>query len=487
MRPWLALPLGMAAVLCFAPFELYLLAPPLLLGLFLLLKQAEDGRSAALTGAAFGGGLMLAGASWIYVSLHDVGGMPAPVAALAVLALALVVAVFPAVSGGLFWRLGQHWQARHGEMPGPLRQALWFAVLFALADWWRTWFLTGFPWLLLGYTQAPPSPLAAWGAIVGVHGLGLLLLLTSALWCRWRVGLPASLLFWGLAFLLPGISWTVPDGVPLSYSLVQGNVPQDLKFQPERLFATLNRYREMANAANGQLVVLPETALPVFVDQLDEDYLDGLTAGVRARGGDLLLGVVSADGRRYFNSALSLGSSPSQIYRKTHLVPFGEFIPLGFRWFVEMANIPLGEFARGDAVQPPLALAGTRVAVNICYEDVFGEELRGAAGEAGVMVNLTNTAWFGHSLAQPQHLQMARLRAVEAGRPLLRATNTGVTAAIDGQGRLLGVLPEFSLAILQGEVQPMQGQTPYLRFGNLGFFLLAGGLMLLGTRRFNRA
>ena len=477
----------MAAVLCFAPFELYLLAPPLLFGLFLLLGRAEDGRSAALAGATFGGGLMLAGASWIYVSLHDVGGMPAPVAALAVLALALVVAVFPAVSGWLFWRLGQHWQARHGQSPGPLRRALWFAVLFALADWWRTWFLTGFPWLLLGYTQAPPSPLAAWGAILGVHGLGLLLLLTSALWCRWRVGLPASLLFWGVAFLLSGISWTVPDGVPLRYSLVQGNVAQDLKFQPDRLFATLNRYREMANAANGQLVVLPETALPVFVDQLDEDYLDGLTAGVRARGGDLLVGVVSADGRRYFNSALSLGASPSQIYRKTHLVPFGEFIPPGFRWFVEMANIPLGEFARGDAVQPPLALAGTRVAVNICYEDVFGEELRAAAGGAGVMVNLTNTAWFGHSLAQPQHLQMARLRAVEAGRPLLRATNTGVTAAIDAQGRLLGVLPEFSLAILQGEVQPMQGQTPYLRFGNLGFFLLAGVLMLLGSRRFNRA
>ena len=212
-------------------------------------------------------------------------------------------------------------------------------------------------------------------------------------------------------------------------------------------------------------------------------YLESLKATAQKNGGDLVIGTLSGNGEHYWNSAISLGTSPLQSYSKTHLVPFGETIPTGFSWFMSMASIPMSSFSRGPEIQPPLAVAGHHVAINICYEDVFGEEIIRALPAAGILANLSNTAWFGHSLAQPQHLQIAQIRASETGRPMLRATNTGMTAVVAADGMVQAVLPAFTQGVLHAEVRAYEGMTPFARIGNYGFLGLAAILLLISRRR----
>jgi apolipoprotein N-acyltransferase len=309
--------------------------------------------------------------------------------------------------------------------------------------------------------------------------------LSGALLVRWRVGLPvvAALALGG--FGLQQVAWTTPVGEPISVALVQGNVPQEMKFRPEAFFRTLDLYRELIRQNPAQLTVLPETAIPVFLDQIPTDYLDELKTLAKRQNGDLIVGTLTGVGEHYFNSAISLGTSPLQVYSKSHLVPFGEFIPAGFSWFMAYANIPMSSFTRGPEVQTPLAVAGRHVAANICYEDVFGEEIIRALPQAGILANLSNTAWFGHSLAQPQHLQIAQMRAAETGRPMLRATNTGMTAIVNADGQVQAALEPFTTGVLKGEIRAYDGMTPYVLVGNwLALGLMAGlGLLgLAGTR-----
>jgi len=300
---------------------------------------------------------------------------------------------------------------------------------------------------------------------------------------RSRVGLAFIALTVAAGYGLQQVPWTSPVGPPVSVALIQGNVPQEMKFRPEAFARTLTLYRELVMQNPAQLTLLPETAIPAFFDQLSPAYIAELKGIVAGHGGDLIFGTLTGDGERYFNSAVSLGQSPLQVYGKTHLVPFGEIVPPGFAWFMAYANIPMSGFARGPEMQPPLAVAGQQVAVNICYEDVFGEEIIRALPQASILANLSNTAWFGRSLAQPQHLQIARLRAVETGRPMLRATNTGMTAVIAADGSLQAVLPPFTQGVLKTEVLGYQGMTPYARIGNLGFLLLAGLCLLVSQWR----
>ena len=471
MRYAIAAAAGAAGVLCFAPFALFWLAPLVCLGLFHLLRSASSVRQAALTGLAFGLGFFLTGVSWVYVSLSVFGGMPWWLAGIAAFLFCAVMALFPMLAGALFKR----WQPADGW-----RQVLCFAALIATVDWLRSWIFTGFPWLVLGYSQAPPSPLAGFAPLLGVHGLSLLVTLTGgALLLRWRAGLALLALLVGTGFALQQIQWTSPVGPPVSVALIQGNIPQEMKFRPEAFARTLALYRDLIAQNPAQLTLLPETAIPAFVDQLSPAYIAELKALVAGHGGDLVFGTLTGNREHYFNSAISLGQSPTQTYAKTHLVPFGEIVPPGFAWFMAYADIPMSGFTRGPTTQAPLAVAGQQVAVNICYEDVFGEEIIRALPQAGILANLSNTAWFGHSLAQPQHLQIARLRAVESGRPMLRATNTGMTAVIAADGSLQAVLPPFTRGVLHSEVRGHQGMTPYARFGNLGFLLLAGLCLLV--------
>lgn len=476
--PTLALVLGAASVFGFAPFYLFPL-PILALGLLIYRLRGADARAAFAWGYAFGLGWYLAGVSWVYVSMHAIGGMPAPMAALAVVLFAAYLALFPALALGL---------AARWRLPESARWLIAAPALWTLMDWLRGTLLTGFPWQALGYAQVPWSPLAGYAPVLGVHGVTALAVFTAAALALLRPRYwVLALAVWSAGWGLKQVAWTQPAGEPVTVSLIQGNVPQALKFEPERLAHTLATYRRLVLASSSRLIVLPETALPIFLDTAPVDYLAGLAAHARANGGDLLLGVPEREGDRYYNSVVSLGTGTPQVYRKVHLVPFGEFVPPGFRWFIDMMHIPLGDFARGDANQPPMTVAGERVAVNVCYEDVFGEELIHALPAATLMVNVSNDAWFGDSLAPWQHLQISQMRALETGRWWLRANNTGITAILDESGHVRDHLPPFTTDALHGTAQGRTGLTPYARWGNAGILTLAVLALLaafwLGRRR----
>lgn len=475
----LAALLGATGVLCFAPADLFWLAPLVWAGFFALLQHAPTPRQAMFSGFGFGLGLFLVGVSWIYVSLSTFGGMPWWLAGPATLLFCAAMALYPALASWLFKR----WQpADFGQ------QALYFGALIAATDWLRSWIFTGFPWLTLGYTQTPPSPLAGFAPLLGVFGISLLVALSGALLLRWRIGLTALTLLGLCGFGLQQVRWTSPVGEPVSVALIQGNVPQEMKFRPEAFFRTLDLYHDLIEQNPAQLTLLPETAFPAFIDQVPTAYLDLLRGLAARQNGDIVVGSVSGDRERYFNSAISLGQSPSQTYSKQHLVPFGEFIPAGFSWFMQLASIPMSSFTRGAETQPPLNVTGHQVAINICYEDVFGDEIIRSLPQAGILANLSNTAWFGDSLAQPQHLQIARLRALETGRPMLRATNTGMTAIVNADGQIQAVLAPFSTGVLKGEVRAHQGMTPYARLGNgLALGLIAACALLGQIRRRQRS
>lgn len=455
-----------------------------------LWTREASARTAAWLGFAFGAGLFLVGVSWVYVSLHRFGMMPAPLAALATLLFCFYLALFPALVGYL--------QARLRTGPA-VRLLLVIPALWTLAEWVRGWLFTGFPWLSLGYSQAD-GPLAGLAPVLGVFGVsfaaacaaGALVALLSARGPALLAALASLVALAAGGAALRGVEWTVPRGEPIDVALLQGNVPQELKFVPGRFEETLEIYARLADSTRARLVVLPETAIPRFLHEVDPRYLDRLAAGVRARGGDILVGVPVLEGeRRYFNAVISLGASPPQRYEKTHLVPFGEFVPPGFGWIVGVLRIPLSDFARGAATQVPLAVAGERVAVNICYEDAFGEEIIRQLPEATLLVNASNVAWFGDSLAPPQHLRIARMRSIETGRTMLRATNTGVTAIVDHRGTVVARLPSFSKGVLEGRVQGRSGATPYVAAGNLPAVLGSFTALVLacwaGRRRTRKA
>lgn len=458
-----ALLAGAALAAAFSPVDMFVLglvAPALLIHLWLC---APSPRDAAWIGFAFGMGLFVAGVSWIYVSLSLFGGMPAALAAIATLAFCAWLALLPAAVGYLQHRI----PASRTPRALVLIPALWM-----MFEGLRGWYLTGFPWLALGYASTD-TPLAGYAALCGVYGVSLIAMICAAL-VRQTVSGPNR--FAALAVLiavlaaghmLRQVEWTRHHGPPLAVSLLQGNIPQETKFHPERYARTLAVYQELASASAARLIVLPETALPRFLDQIDPDYLSGLESIARRNGGDLLLGVpFRSDASTYFNAVISLGTSPHQIYRKSHLVPFGEFIPPGFAWIPSVLQIPMSDFSRGELRQRPFAVVGQSVAINVCYEDAFGEEIIRPLPEATLLANVSNVAWFGDSLAPGQHLQIARMRSLETGRTMLTATNTGITAAIDRDGRILDRLPQFVKGRLDVEVRGYEGSTPYVRFGN---------------------
>ena len=450
---WLA---GAATVFGFAPFHAFPVPVVALALLFRLWRRADSARSAAWLGFAWGLGCFLTGVSWVYVSLHDVGGMAMPLAAVATLLFCGWLALFPALAGYLFRRAATT----------DFRAILLGAGLWTLAEWLRGWLLSGFPWLAIGYAQTPPSPLAGYAPVVGVYGVGFLV-----------AGVASCLTFAGrrpMAWLAMGvvvaggvglrqIAWTHPVGRPVDMSLLQGNIPQSLKWVPENLRLSMETYARLAAEHPAPIIVLPETAIPLLFDQIPPEFLRRLTAA-----GSVLMGVAIRDrAGGYVNGAVAMTPTLAiESYAKVHLVPFGEFVPPGFAWFFGLVDIPMSNFRAGERKQPPLSMAGQQVMPNICYEDLFGEELLAALPGATLLVNLSNTAWFGDSLAQPQHLQIARMRALETGRMILRTTNTGMTAAIAPDGRLTAVLPPFTTGALQVSAQGFSGLTPFARVGN---------------------
>ncbi|WP_018604751.1 apolipoprotein N-acyltransferase [Uliginosibacterium gangwonense] len=471
-RLLIALLAGAASVFAFAPFGVW----PLAFVCLALLWWAIDGvstRRAFATGLVWGIGAFCAGVGWLYVALHRYGGIPAPISAFMLLLFCSYLALYPALAAGLYARLR--------------RDNLWFDSTLAAAGWTagellRGTIFTGFPWLAIGYTQTSPSPLAGWAPIFGVYGLSFLLAAMAALLAMlvkvWRTQTAdrLRLLCWPVVALLVvlvaggglrWVAWTQPQGKPIEVALLQTNIPQDLKWQPEQLMQWLNlNYSMVDKQQQARLVVLPETTLPLLIEHLPQGYLDAMRESVAKHGADLIFGVFTRDGKKIYNSAASLGTAPEQVYHKSHLVPFGEYSPPMFDWFYQLASIPMSDQTRGAKDQAPIQIDGQQIAINICYEDVFGEELLHAVPKAGLLLNMSNLAWYGDSHAQPQHLQMARMRAMETGRPMLRATNTGMTAVVAPDGTVTSVLPAFTAGALQQNVTGYTGLTPYVRWAN---------------------
>jgi apolipoprotein N-acyltransferase len=402
--------------------------------------------------------------------------MPAPLAAIGTFAYCAILSLYPAVAGWCLARL---------RLDRLVPALFAFPALWTFFEWLRGWVFTGVSWLALGYSQVD-SPLAGFAPVVGTYGVsfvtalcaGLLVIVVAGSGKARLAGGVALVFAFGLGQLARQIDWTSPQGTPLKVALLQGNIPQDLKFQPDRYAATLATYKRLIEASQGQLIVLPETAIPRFLDAVDPGYLRDIARIALERRADILVGVPIRDpDGRYFNSVISVGASPSQRYDKAHLVPFGEFVPPGFGWLVKTFAIPLSNFSLGPKNPKPLALGGQLVAPNICWEDAFGEEIIRQLPEATLLVNVSNVAWFGDSLAPAQHLQISRMRALETGRTMLRATNTGVTAIIDPRGRVVARLPQFTEGILEGEVRGYAGASPYVKFGNTPIVLMCVALL----------
>jgi len=470
----IALLAGAATVLAFAPVGFY----PLALASFAVLIHRwmrAAPRACFWSGFVFGLGLFGGGVSWVYVSLSQFGGMPAPLAGLATFLFCAFIALFPAAAGWL--------QARVPAADG-VRACLIIPAAWTLFEWLRGWILTGFPWLSAGYaaTGWPPE---GYAPILGVYGLSFVTLsLAGILWAlitrKKILAFVALVAVLGVGEALRTVDWTAPVGDPVHAALLQGNIEQEMKFRPERYARIVETYAGLAEQTSARLIILPETAVPRFYDRVEPEVLARFDAAAKRNGGDLLLGVAYREAQdRDYNSVVTLGTAPRQAYHKVHLVPFGEFVPPGFGWVLHVLQIPLSDFSRGSPEQAPLAVAGQRVAVNICYEDAFGDEIARQLPEATLLANVSNVAWFGDSLAPSQHLQIARLRAIETGRMHLTATNTGVTAAIDRDGRVLAQLPQFAAGRLEISAQGYAGATPYVRLRD--WPTLIGALLALAS------
>ncbi len=486
--------LGAFAVLGFAPYYVYPASIVSLIGLFYLWITSKTAKQALVSGFYYGLGLFGIGIYWIYISLHDFGGMPAWIAVFCTFVLCAFLAIFPALVGYL---------SKKSSAISGSSLMLCIPLFWTLLEWVRSWIFTGFPWLTIGYSQAPHGPLTGFMPIVGVVGVSFITVLFASLIAFWLVNaknvsavwqrkmLALLLCIWLGGSLLKLVEWTTPINAPISVALLQGNIPQDMKWSPDIAQQTLDTYLTMAQQSQAQLIIMPETALPMLASELPLSYLTALKNHAISNHGDILMGTVEgfeaknpAEQNQYFNSVLSIGTAKTQTYRKSHLVPFGEFIPLKniLGWvYRDLLNMPLSDLSRGSTRQQPMEIVGQKVAINICYEDVFGEEIIRQLPQATLLVNVSNDAWYGTSFAAHQHMQFSQARAIETGRVMLRATNTGATAMIDTHGEVVAHAPHFSKTTLTVSAQGYQGSTPYVRWGNWPILILLwmGALALL--------
>jgi apolipoprotein N-acyltransferase len=477
----LAASAGAALPLAFAPFDAFWAAPLSYAVLFYLWRGAGPLRAFGL-GFAHGFAGLLAGLYWIYISVHDFGLLPVPTSVLMTVALPAVLALYVGAVGAVAAR----WFTTRG-LAGLLGVV---PALWVLAEWCRGWVATGFGWLSAGYSQTD-SWLMGYAPVLGVYGMSWLVALTAGglvliVTGRWReraAGLAAVLLAFGSGYGLGLERWTAPEPESLSVALVQGAIPQTLKYVPGQIPAMIERYRTLSESTHGEaLVIWPEAAIPDLYENVERP-LAAIARAMTARGSTLMLGILKAyPETRSFQNALIALTSPPSLYVKRHLVPFGEYYPVPdfVRGWLKLMNLPSTDAAPGAADQPPLALLGQRIAVTICYEDLFGAEQLHYLPGATLFVNVSNDAWFGDSIAPHQHLQIARLRAAETGRYWLRATNTGISAVIDPRGRVVERLAQFEPGVLTAAVTGFTGLTPYARWGNWPVVL--GALLVLGLQ-----
>jgi len=474
---FICLGLGALQVLAFAPFEYWPLSF-VSLTLFFYLTQALKPKRAFLAGLAFGYGLFGFGVSWVYVSLATYGGMPFWMGGIAVLGFAGLMALFiacaSAVAASLF---------------SPRHRVIGLPFIWVVFEWMKSWVLTGFPWLDIGYTQTP-SWLFSWAPLGGVYLISLMVVLLSSslvLLLNW-LALERSrsdnkaLLIWPLvvivaivvgSFISERLDWSEPIGIPLEVGVVQANVPVQEKWQASERDKTISKYqtlsRQLLAKKNIDLLVWPETALPLYMQQTDADFWSNITPSNTA----LLTGILDspsiAQGNldESYNAAVLSCEGVTEVYRKRHLVPFGEYLPLRalFSWVLDYLDLPMTDFSSSQGEQS-LSCGTIKVGLSICYEDAFAAEYRAFVGDATVLVNISEDAWFGDSFAPHQRRQMAQMRARELSRPMIRSANSGPSLFIDKRGALLEATAQFEVAALSRQVQPQTGETLFKRYGN---------------------
>jgi apolipoprotein N-acyltransferase len=475
----------------FAPFgwwPMALLAPA---ALFALIRGLPPRRACA-AGAAFGAGLFAFGTYWLYTCLHVFGLVPLW---LTIVLQTVLIAAMSAYPAALCYLANRFWLK-----PSATRHWLVLPALWVLLEWLRGWLLSGFPWLSTGYAMID-SPLRNWAPIFGVYGVTWAAAAVSvALSVVALPALPLSrrCLAVGVAailFVAPALparhQWTRAAGPPIAIAAVQGAVPQDQKWQLKNREFTMQRYWRLTGDAWGsRLIIWPEAALPVLAPDIP-NYLASLKEQGRAHDADIAIGLVNylPATKQYFNGILALSGSGDGWYYKRHLVPFGEYFPVPafVRSWLRLMSLPYDDFTAGAPHQTMLSAAGQPLGLTICYEDAFGSRQLRVLRQATMLINVTNDAWFGDSTARHQHLQIARMRALEAGRFLVRAANDGITAVIDSQGKIAARLPQFEEGVLRADVQPMTGLTPYARLGNYPVVLGALGCLAIAVWRRRRA
>jgi apolipoprotein N-acyltransferase len=489
-RPLAAVFIGALTTFAFAPYELWpiaIISPALLL----LLIQQQSTKHALAIGYAWGLGQFTAGISWVHVSIDNFGGMP-KVASLFLMAL---LVGYLAIYSALFaWSLNRFFPTTNRGRFFLAAPSLWL-----IFDWLRGWVMTGFPWLWLGYSQIE-SPLANFAPIGGVELLTLLVMLSAGaisygvLTRQWStLIIPALLLATG--FGLSSAQWTMPDqSNKTKLALIQGNIAQELKWLPSQRWPTIMKYTDLTRENwDADIIIWPEAAVPAFEFEISS-YLSNLDSAAKMNNSAVITGVVNqGEDRNFYNSILSVGVTSygdysydmEKRYHKHHLLPFGEFVPFGeiLRPIAPFFNLPMSSFSRGDFVQANIDANGKQMAPALCYEIIFNEQVRqNITDDTDFILTLSNDAWFGHSIGPLQHMEIARMRALELGKPVIRATNNGVTAVTDHMGNITAQVPQFETAVLRTEVSSTTGSTPYRKVGTWPLYIWVLLSLVIGWR-----
>jgi apolipoprotein N-acyltransferase len=461
-----ALLAGAATSFSFAPYDLWwlaILAP----AFWLALTLDQVPRQTFKLGWLFGIGLMTPGLYWVHHSMSAYADTP--------YAIAVAVAFLLALTMALYYGLAGYFAARWARTLSSRARLLAMVALFVLGEWLRSWLFSGFPWLLLGYSQID-TLLGAYAPVGGVWLVSLLTMLCAALLVSMTrpgarpraISMLLMLAIGGGGYLLSQQQWTQEKGQPIRVSMIQGNIPQDEKWLPENRFPTLEFYADTTlELLDSELVIWPESAIPDFLFSVERELIEPLNTRLVESSTTLVTGVLTYPAEAtYYNTIFATGHE-RHFYHKRHLVPFGEYFPLGWLWKGWISGLAtMGEdFSEGQAQRPLMQVGSHLAGVSICYEIIFPEEVRESLPDADFLINLSNDGWFGTTTGPLQHFQMARMRSLENGRMTLRSTNTGVTAVIGPDGQTIKQLPQFVRGVLTAEVQPYQGMTPYSRFG----------------------
>ncbi|MBN1684649.1 MAG: apolipoprotein N-acyltransferase [Gammaproteobacteria bacterium] len=491
--PLMSLIAGCLLPLAFAPFYLFPLAFLSVGLLFFILRFVEKQSQAFLNGWLYGLGMFGVGVSWVYISIHRFGGTNALLALLITGLFIAGLALFPAVLGWIFQFSGHSVNLRTGRDLS-LRRSILFASLWTLFEWIRSWLFTGFPWLFLGYSQTN-SWLRGYAPILGIYGVSFLVAWSGVLifqiivwgaymrpiqtdlphaqklsfraWPRTGYMLLIVAVIWGGGGILTQVHWTKKTGQPISVSIIQGNIPQQIKWLPSQIIPNIKKYERLTQAHwDSRIIVWPEAAITIPLLEI-RDYIEWLLLQTKQHQANIILGIPIQTENQFYNSAIVVGDGTG-IYLKRHLVPFGEYLPFErfLRGLIAFFDLPMSDFSKGPAQQALFDIKGVKIAPYICYEVGFPSLVRSDLPAANVLLTMSNDAWFGDSLAAWQHLQMGQMMALSAGRYMLFSTNNGVTAIIDFQGKIIKRLPRFKTDVLTGKINIMKGSTPWIKIGD---------------------